>query len=51
VTFSIGSGGSNPVFVDESQAYQQIEGFGASFTDPQLTSSIKWPRLPRGPPP
>jgi len=33
VTFSIGSGGSNPVFVDETQAYQQIEGFGASFTD------------------
>src|SRR5438132_1359911 len=33
VTFSIASGGSNPVFVDETQACQQIEGFGASFTD------------------
>jgi Carbohydrate binding module (family 6) len=33
VTFSIGGGGSNPVFVDETQAYQRIEGFGASFTD------------------
>lgn len=33
VTFSIGSGGGNPVFVDETQAYQRIEGFGASFTD------------------
>jgi glucosylceramidase len=33
VTFSSGSGGSNPVFVDETQTYQQVEGFGASFTD------------------
>src|SRR3989442_14916459 len=32
VTFSIGSGGSKPVFAVESQALQQIEGFGASFT-------------------
>jgi len=27
------SGGTNPIFVDERQTYQQIEGFGASFTD------------------
>lgn len=33
VTFVTGSGGSNPVFVDETQAYQRVEGFGASFTD------------------
>ncbi len=33
VTFVTGSGGTNPVFVDETQAYQQVEGFGASFTD------------------
>jgi hypothetical protein len=24
----LGSGGTNPVFVDENQAYQQVEGFG-----------------------
>jgi len=33
VTFSTAGGGSNPVFVDENQGYQTIEGFGASFTD------------------
>ncbi len=33
VTFVTGSGGNNPVFVDETQTYQQVEGFGASFTD------------------
>ena len=33
VTFASGSGGSNPLVVDETQTYQQIEGFGASFTD------------------
>jgi glucosylceramidase len=33
VTFAIGSGGNNPVFVDETQTYQPIEGFGADFTD------------------
>jgi glucosylceramidase len=33
VTFASGSGGGNPVIVDETQTYQQIEGFGASFTD------------------
>jgi glucosylceramidase len=33
VTFTVGSGGTNPVIVDETQTYQQIEGFGASFTD------------------
>ena len=33
VTFATGSGGNNPVFVDETQTYQQVEGFGASFTD------------------
>ncbi|MEI8291498.1 MAG: immunoglobulin domain-containing protein [Verrucomicrobiota bacterium] len=33
VTFATNSGGSNPIYVDETQTYQQIEGFGASFTD------------------
>ena len=33
VSFSAGAGGNNPVIVDESQTYQRIEGFGASFTD------------------
>ena len=33
VTFTTGGGGSNPVFVDETQTYQEVEGFGASFTD------------------
>jgi glucosylceramidase len=32
LTFTTG-GGNNPVIVDETQAYQQVEGFGASFTD------------------
>ncbi len=33
VTFAPGSSGNNPVFVDETQTYQQVEGFGADFTD------------------
>ena len=33
VTFSAGSGGTNVIMVDETQTYQPIEGFGASFTD------------------
>lgn len=33
VAFSTANGGDNPVFVDETQMYQEIEGFGASFTD------------------
>src|ERR1051325_1630322 len=33
VTFTTGSGGTNTLVVDEAQAYQQLEGFGASFTD------------------
>jgi glucosylceramidase len=33
VSFSAGTGGSNPIIVDENQTYQRIEGFGASFTD------------------
>src|ERR1039457_752325 len=33
VTFVTGSGGNNPVFVDETRTYQRVEGFGASFTD------------------
>ena len=33
VAFSAGSGGTNCVLVDESQTYQQVEGFGAAFTD------------------
>ena len=33
VTFAAGSGGTNRVYVDETQRYQQVEGFGAAFTD------------------
>ena len=34
ISFSAGSSGSTPtVFVDETETYQSIEGFGASFTD------------------
>src|ERR1039458_8337425 len=33
LTFSPATGGSNCVVVDETQVYQQIEGFGAAFTD------------------
>lgn len=33
INFTAGSGGSNVVYVDETQTYQPIEGFGASFTD------------------
>jgi len=33
VAFSSGSGGTNVIFVDETQTFQPIEGFGASFTD------------------
>lgn len=33
VAFSTAHGGGNPVFVDETQVYQEIDGFGASFTD------------------
>ncbi|MFO1476466.1 MAG: carbohydrate-binding protein [Verrucomicrobiota bacterium] len=32
-TFSPGNSGGNPVVVDEARSYQEIEGFGASFTD------------------
>jgi len=31
--FFSGTGGTNPVYVDETQTYQPIEGFGAAFTD------------------
>ena len=33
VSFAPGSPGTNCVLVDESQTYQQVEGFGAAFTD------------------
>ncbi|MGB6429079.1 MAG: carbohydrate-binding protein [Candidatus Acidiferrales bacterium] len=33
VSFSTASGGSNVVYLDESQVYQTIEGFGAATTD------------------
>jgi len=33
VSFSTASGGTNSVYVDETQVYQPIEGFGASTTD------------------
>ena len=33
IAFSPGGGGTNCVVVDETQVYQQIEGFGAAFTD------------------
>jgi glucosylceramidase len=31
--FTSSTGGANPVYVDEMQTYQTIEGYGASFTD------------------
>src|SRR5689334_22199252 len=31
--FGTVAGGNNPVFVDETETYQTIEGFGASITD------------------
>lgn len=31
--FTTASGGNNPVFVDETEVNQQVEGFGAAFTD------------------
>jgi len=43
VTFTAGSGGTNPVIIDETQTYQQIEGFGASFTDTTGIPLTKWP--------
>jgi glucosylceramidase len=33
VYFSTGSASGNVIFVDESEQYQEIEGFGAAFTD------------------
>ena len=33
VVFSTGTTATNPIIVDETQKYQTIEGFGASFTD------------------
>jgi len=33
VAFSAGSSGTNVIIVDETQTFQPIEGFGASFTD------------------
>jgi len=33
VMFAPGAGGDNPLVVDETQTFQQVEGFGASFTD------------------
>ena len=33
VSFILGTGSTNVIYVDETQRYQEIEGFGASFTD------------------
>ncbi len=33
ISFSATTGGSNPVYMDETEVYQPIEGFGASTTD------------------
>jgi len=33
VRFILGTGSTNVIYVDETQSYQEIEGFGASFTD------------------
>ncbi|GLV55419.1 hypothetical protein KDH_22630 [Dictyobacter sp. S3.2.2.5] len=33
LTFANGSGGGNVITVNENQTYQQMDGFGASFTD------------------
>ena len=31
--FTSATGGANPIYIDETQSYQTIEGYGASFTD------------------
>jgi glucosylceramidase len=33
ISFTTSNGGANPIVVDETRIYQQVEGFGASFTD------------------
>ncbi len=33
IQFFSGTGGTNPVYVDETETYQTVEGFGAAFTD------------------
>ena len=33
VTFGTGTTANNPIVVDEARTYQEVEGFGASFTD------------------
>jgi O-glycosyl hydrolase len=33
VSFSAATGGTNPIYVDETEVYQLIEGFGAATTD------------------
>jgi glucosylceramidase len=33
LSFSAASGGSNPIYMDETEVYQPIEGFGAATTD------------------
>ena len=49
LSFSPGSSsGANTIFVDESQRYQSIEGFGASFTDSAaylLNQKVQSPQL------
>src|SRR6202021_271288 len=40
VSFSAKTGGSNPIYMDETEVYKPIEGFGASTTDtPMYTLS------------
>src|SRR5262245_12962807 len=33
ISFAASSGGSNPIVVDETLTYQEVEGFGAAMTD------------------
>jgi glucosylceramidase len=41
VSFSAASGGSNVVYVDESEVYQPIEGFGAATTDTAMYNLVE----------
>lgn len=41
VSFSAAAGGTNPIYVDESEVYQPIEGFGAATTDTAMYNLVE----------
>ncbi len=45
VMFTSGIGTGNPVYVDETRTYQEVEGFGASFTD-SAAYLLNWEATP-----